>query len=72
MLPNLNSLIDRFASAFRITTEIEEKENTVFLHTKSFLGTRLLYEHTLDLSPIINIAVSRAVDAACRQDSNTQ
>ena len=69
MIPNLNSIIERLSSAFRIETEIEEKENTVILHTHSFLGTKLLYSHSLDLSPVIDIAVRRADDAA--KDHNT-
>ena len=60
MIPNLNSIIERLSSAFRIETEIEEKENTVILYTHSFLGTKLLYSHSLDLSPLIDIAVRRA------------
>jgi hypothetical protein len=64
LLPNLNSLIDRFASAFRIETEIVEEKDTIHLKTFSYIGTRLLYEHTLDLSPVIDIAVRRAADAA--------
>lgn len=59
----MNKIIDRLSSAFRIETEIEEKENTVILHTHSYLGTRLLYSHSLDLSPLIDIAVERAVAA---------
>jgi hypothetical protein len=60
MLPNFNKLIDRFASAFRIEQEIVEEENTVTLHTHSFLGTRLLYSHSMDLTPVIDLAVKRA------------
>ena len=66
MIPNLNSIIDRLSSAFRIETEIEEKENTVILHTHSYLGTKLLYSHSLDLSPLIDIAVARAASAAAK------
>jgi hypothetical protein len=64
MFPNMNKIIDRLSSAFRIETEIEEKENTVILHTHSYLGTKLLYSHSLDLSPLIDIAAARAEDAA--------
>ena len=64
MIPNLNSIIERLSSAFRIETEIEEKENTEILHTHSYLGTKLLYSHSLDLSPLIEIAVARAASAA--------
>ena len=64
MIPNLNKIIERLSSAFRIETEIEEKENTVILHTHSYLGTKLLYSHSLDLSPVIDIAVRRSADAA--------
>ena len=72
MLPTLDSLIDKFASKFRIETHIVEEENTIHLRTYSYLGTRLLYEHTLDLSPLIDIAVARADAAAAARDSNTQ
>jgi len=72
MLPTLDSLIDKFASKFKIETEIVEEENTIHLRTYSYLGTRLLYEHTLDLSPLIDIAVARADAAAAARDSNTQ
>ena len=61
MLPNLNKIIDRFASAFRIEQEIVEEENTVTLHTHSYLGTRLLYSHSMSLDSLIDIAVKRAV-----------
>ena len=73
MIPNLNSIIERLSSAFRIETEIEEKENTVILHTHSFLGTKLLYSHSLDLSPLIVIAVIRAAKAVpdAAKDNNT-
>ena len=64
MLPTLDSLIDKFASKFRIEQELEEKENTVILHTHSYMGTRLLYSHTMDLTPLIDIAVCRASAAA--------
>lgn len=60
MIPNLNSLIDRFASAFRIEQEIVEEENTVTLITYSYLGTRLLYTHRMSLDSLIDIAVRRA------------
>ena len=61
MLPNFNKLIDRFASAFRIEQEIVEEENTVTLITHSYLGTRLLYSHSMSLDSLIDIAVKRAV-----------
>ena len=63
MIPNLNSIIERLSSAFRIETEIIEEENTVTLMTHSYLGTKLLYSHSLDLSPLIEIAAERAVAA---------
>ena len=71
MIPNLNSIIERLSSAFRIETEITEEENTVILHTHSFLGTKLLYSHSLDLSPLIEIAAKRAAETAARS-SNEQ
>jgi len=64
MIPSIDSLIDKFASKFRIETEIIEEKDTIHLHTYSYLGSRLLYEHTLDLSPLIEIAVARASAAA--------
>ena len=64
MLPNMNKIIDRLSSAFRIETEVTEEKGTVILHTHSYLGTKLLYSHSLDLSPVIDIAVRRAADAA--------
>ena len=64
MIPRLNDIIDRFASAFRIEQEITEEENTVILHTHSYLGTRLLYSHRMDLTPLLDIAVRRAAEAA--------
>ena len=63
MIPNLNSIIERLSSAFRIETEITEEKNTVILHTKSYLGTKLLYSHSLDLSPVIDIAVKKAKES---------
>ena len=63
MLPNLNKIIDRFASAFRIEQEIVEEENTVTLVTHSYLGTRLLYTHSMSLDSLIDIAVRRAAAA---------
>ena len=68
MLPTLDSLIDKFASKFRIETEIIEEKDTISLRTYSYLGNRLLYEHTLDLSPLIKIAVDRAVAAHAASD----
>ena len=60
MIPNMNKIIDRLSSAFRIEQEIVEEENTVTLMTHSYLGTRLLYSHSMSLDPIIDIAVRRA------------
>ena len=73
MIPTLDSLIDKFASKFKIETEIEETENTVILHTHSYLGTRLLYSHSLDLSPLIEIAVARSAGGPveCRPPSKS-
>lgn len=64
MIPNFNKLIDRFASAFRIEQDIIEDENTVTLETRSYLGTRLLYTHSMSLDSLIDIAVRRSADAA--------
>ena len=64
MLPNMNKIIDRLSSAFRIEQEIIEEKETVTLVTHSFLGTRLLYTHRMSLDPLIDIAVRRAADAA--------
>ena len=72
MLPTLDSLIDKFASKFRIEQEIIEEKNTVTLITHSYMGNRLLYSHSMPLDSLIDIAVKRAADAACRKDSNTQ
>jgi len=69
MIPRLNDIIERFASAFRIEQEITEEENTVILSTHSFLGTKLLYSHRMDLTPLLDIAVRRAVDAAKEADA---
>ena len=69
MIPKLNDIIDRFASAFRIEQDLEENEDTVILHTRSFMGTRLLYEHAMDLTPLIEIAARRAVDAVHAADN---
>lgn len=63
MIPTIDSLIDKFASKFKIETEIIEEKDTISLHTYSYLGNRLLYEHTLDLSPLIDIAAARAAAA---------
>jgi hypothetical protein len=64
MIPNLNSIIERLSSAFRIEQEIVEEENTVTLITHSYLGTKLLYSHSMSLDPLIDIAVKRLADAA--------
>ena len=71
MLPTIDSLIDKFASKFRIEQELEEKENTVILHTHSYMGTRLLYSHTMDLTPLIEIAVRRSKTADHADASET-
>lgn len=71
MIPTIDSLIDKFASKFKIETEIVEEKDTIHLRTYSYLGSRLLYEHTLDLSPLIEIAVCRAKTAAHADASET-
>ena len=64
-----DKLIDKLTSQFRIETEITETENTVSLTTRSYLGTRLLYTHSLPLDKLLDIAVARARDAdGCRKD----
>ena len=63
MIPNLNKIIDRFASAFRLEQDIIEYENTVILETRSYLGTRLLYTHHMSLDPLIEIAIRRLKDS---------
>ena len=62
MIPNLNSIIERLSSAFRIETEIEETEDAIILHTHSYLGTKLLYSHSLDLSPLMDKIQSRIMN----------
>jgi hypothetical protein len=69
MIPNLNSLIDRLSSAFRIEQEIQEEKNTVTLITHSYLGTRLLYTHRMSLDPLIEIAVRRAAETAAKESN---
>ena len=70
MIPRLNDIIDRFASAFRLEQEIIEEENTVTLVTYSYLGTRLLYTHRMSLDPLIDIAVRRSAAAAKTPESS--
>ena len=72
MLPTIDSLIDKFASKFRIEQEIVEEENTVTLITHSYLGSRLLYTHRMSLDPLIDIAVRRSKTAGAVSDLNTQ
>ena len=62
MLPTIDSLIDKFASKFRIEQEIIEEDNTVTLITYSYLGSRL-YTHHMDLQPLIDIAVKKAKES---------
>jgi hypothetical protein len=47
MLPTIDSLIDKFASKFRIEQSLEEKENTVILHTRD----RIIHWHPPALYP---------------------
>ena len=63
MIPNLNSIIERLSGAFRIEQEIQEDGDTVLLHTHSYLGTKLLYTHTMDMNPLIEIAIRRLKDS---------
>ena len=55
----IEKLIDKFAKQFRIETEIVEDGDTVNLITYSYLGSKLLYTHSLDLSPLLDIAEAR-------------
>ena len=64
MIPNLNSIIERLSGAFRIEQEIIEDGDTVILVTYSYLGTKLLYKHTMSLDPLIEIAIRRLKDSA--------
>ena len=66
----IEKMINKLAKQFRIETEITETENTIILHTHSYLGTRLLYSHSLDLSPLLDIAVRRAADAVGDMDKS--
>lgn len=71
MLPSIDSLIDKFASKFRIEQEIVEEKNTVTLITYSYLGSRLLYTHSMSLDTLIDIAVRRSKTADADADLNT-
>jgi hypothetical protein len=64
MLPNLNKIIDRFASAFRIEQRIISTDDELTLVTESFLGTRLLYTHHLDMLPLLEEMRIRIQDSA--------
>jgi hypothetical protein len=54
MLPNMNKIIDRLSSAFRIEQHIESEDDKLVLVTQSFLGTKLLYSHEMDLLPLLD------------------
>jgi hypothetical protein len=64
MIPNLNSIIERLSGAFRIEQEIIEDGDTVILYTHSYLGTKLLYTHKMDMNPLIEIAIRRLKDSS--------
>ena len=53
MLPNMNKIIDRLSSAFRIEQRIESTDDKLVLITESFLGTKLLYQHEMDMLPLL-------------------
>ena len=60
MLPNINSIIDRFSSAFRIEQRIDA--DNMLLITESYLGTRLLYAHELPLEPLYELLSARLLN----------
>jgi hypothetical protein len=57
MIPNLNSLIDRLSSAFRIEQRIDTER--MLLITESYLGTKLLYTHDMPLEPLYELLKDR-------------
>ena len=53
-IAQMNKLIDRLSSAFRIEQRIESTDDKLTLVTESFLGTKLLYSHEMDLLPLLD------------------
>jgi len=53
MIPTLDSLIDKFAKKFRIEQRIVSTDSDLTLVTESYMGTRLLYTHHLDMLPLL-------------------
>ena len=53
MLPNLNSIIEKLSHTFRIEQRIESNDEELSLITESFLGSKLLYSHKMDMLPLL-------------------
>ena len=68
MLPTLDSLIDKFASKFRIEQRVDPDK--MLLITESYLGHKLLYTHNMPLDPLYDLLRDRILkDLSSRVDS---
>ena len=53
----IEKLIDKFAHTFRIEQRVDKDK--LELITESYLGSKLLYTHTMDLTPLLDIVEER-------------
>ena len=60
MLPTLDSLIDKFASKFRIEQTIDK--NRMLLVTHSYLGSRIIFTHEMPLDPLYDLLKDRLLN----------
>ena len=51
MIPN--AIIDKLSKHFNITQEIISTEDELTLVTKSKIGDKVVYEHSLDMLPLL-------------------
>ena len=59
----IEKLIDKFAHSFRIETNIVDNEEELSLVTKSYVGNRVIYSHSLDLLPLLDSFKNRIAES---------
>ena len=60
MLPSIDSLIDKFASKFRIEQRVDSER--MVLITDSYLGKRILYRYEMPLDPLYELLKDRLLN----------
>ena len=50
---SLNPIIDKISKKFNVTQEIVSDSDQLTLITRSHIGDKVVYEHSMDLTPLL-------------------